>query len=124
MRAGAYLLVFCRCILFFCLLFSKVFPHRSPVISGGYSIFPFSQLPHFPDFPLFLFSVVFHPVLIVNVLFVFQGGSPMIDLWWFSNFPIFQGLPFFRVRFLSRPIVPPIVLAKKGPIGGFLHVLK
>ena len=34
----------------------------------------------------------------------------------------------FRIIFalvdLRRPIVPPIVLAKKGVIGGFLYVLK
>ena len=37
-------------------LFSKVFPHLFPLIFGGCSISPFSDLPHFPHFLLLGFN--------------------------------------------------------------------
>ena len=42
-------------LIFLGLLFQGV-PHLFRLISGGYSIFPFSELPHFPHFPLLVFN--------------------------------------------------------------------
>ena len=39
-----------------CFLFSKLSPHGSPLIFGGFSISAFSKLSHFPHFPLFWHS--------------------------------------------------------------------
>ena len=53
MYACACLLFVCNCTFFFGALFSKALP----MISSGYSTFPFFLLPHFPHFPLLVFNV-------------------------------------------------------------------
>ena len=81
--------VFCHCPLFFRALFSKVVPF----ISGGYSIFPFSVLPHFPRFPLLVFTITqFFLVFVITMFLVLQGGSPMID--GFSIVPVSKASHF------------------------------
>ena len=71
--------VFCHCTFFFPTLFF-VFSEVFPLISVGYTISPFSVLPHFPHFPLLGFNDA-------HVFFCFCGfyitGFPR----WFPNDP-------------------------------------